>query len=187
MVLMPRRSMSARTVRRASALEWMSEMMAIMSKGSSSAQRGYFGGVKCRAADRSSPPSRTEYGRWRGRKRQRGREAWNVRKAFVLRGLRLVRGDLAVVVGFGWHGRGRWRPWSCRVSQRLELKMSCGIESMAMPIQKYKTCKRWNEPGHAHELTFSCFHRLPLLSRDRSREWFVAAVNRARAKYRFDL
>jgi len=58
---------------------------------------------------------------------------------------------------------------------------------MSRPIQKYKTCKRWNEPGHAHELTFSCFHRLPLLSRDRSREWFVKAVNRARANYRFDI
>jgi len=53
--------------------------------------------------------------------------------------------------------------------------------------EKYKTCKRWNEPGHAHELTFSCFRRLPLLSRDRTRTWFVEAVDRARVRHEFDL
>ncbi|MDA0835649.1 MAG: hypothetical protein O2955_13865 [Planctomycetota bacterium] len=30
-----------------------------------------------------------------------------------------------------------------------------------------------NEPGHAHELTFSCYHRLPLLSRERSCRWLA--------------
>jgi putative transposase len=32
----------------------------------------------------------------------------------------------------------------------------------------------------AHELTFSCFRRLPLLSRDRTRRWFVDAMENAR-------
>jgi putative transposase len=36
-----------------------------------------------------------------------------------------------------------------------------------------KRVRSYNEPGHAHELTFSCFHRLPLLSRDRTRQWFI--------------
>ncbi len=31
---------------------------------------------------------------------------------------------------------------------------------------------------HSHELTFTCYHRLPLLSRDRTRHWFVDALNR---------
>ncbi len=48
-----------------------------------------------------------------------------------------------------------------------------------------KTRKRFNEPGHAHALTFSCFRRQPFLAEDRSRLWFVDAVDRAREKHRF--
>ena len=36
-----------------------------------------------------------------------------------------------------------------------------------------KKVKLLNVPGDAHFSTFSCFHRLPLLSRDRTRHWFV--------------
>src|SRR5437762_1061620 len=48
-----------------------------------------------------------------------------------------------------------------------------------------KTCKRYNDPGHAHALTFSCFRRQAFLSKDRSRLWFIEAVDRARDKHRF--
>jgi putative transposase len=43
-----------------------------------------------------------------------------------------------------------------------------------------KRVRSYNEPGHAHELTFSCFHRLPLLRRDRTRLWFLEALEKAR-------
>ena len=43
-----------------------------------------------------------------------------------------------------------------------------------------KLLKTFNAPGHAHELTFSCFKRLPLLAKDRTRQWFVNALDRAR-------
>lgn len=43
----------------------------------------------------------------------------------------------------------------------------------------------FNDPGHAHELTFSCYHGYKLLSKDRSREWFIDALDRARRKHRF--
>jgi putative transposase len=43
-----------------------------------------------------------------------------------------------------------------------------------------KRVRSYNEPGHAHELTFSCFRRLPLLSRDRTRLWFLEALGTAR-------
>jgi putative transposase len=42
--------------------------------------------------------------------------------------------------------------------------------------------RSYNEPGHAHELTFSCFHRLPLLNRDRTRRWFEEALEAARQR-----
>ncbi len=50
-----------------------------------------------------------------------------------------------------------------------------------------KQCRRFDDPGHAHELTFSCYRRLPLLSRDRTRGWLVEAIDEARLRERFDL
>ena len=50
-----------------------------------------------------------------------------------------------------------------------------------------KRCRRYDEPGHAHELTFSCYRRLPLLSRDRTRGWLVEAIDEARSREKFDL
>jgi len=50
-----------------------------------------------------------------------------------------------------------------------------------------KACRRINEPGHAHSLTFLCFSRRPFLSKDRSRRWLVEAIDRAREKHAFDL
>jgi REP-associated tyrosine transposase len=36
--------------------------------------------------------------------------------------------------------------------------------------------RAYNDPGHAHELTFSCFRRLKMLAKDRSCEWLARAV-----------
>ena len=60
-------------------------------------------------------------------------------------------------------------------------------EGAAIPNPKLKTCKRFDIPGHAHELTFTCFHGLPLLSRDRARQWLVDAIGRARDRHEFDI
>ena len=46
--------------------------------------------------------------------------------------------------------------------------------------QHRKRVRTYNLPGHAHELTFSCFQRLPLLTKDRTRQWFIDAVKTAR-------
>jgi putative transposase len=43
-----------------------------------------------------------------------------------------------------------------------------------------KTRRAWNEPGHAHFLTYSCFRRWPLLTRERTRWWVIAALEHAR-------
>src|SRR5262249_4899113 len=50
-----------------------------------------------------------------------------------------------------------------------------------------KRCRRYDDPGHAHELTFSCYRRLPLLSRDRTGGWVVEAIERARRLEPFDV
>ncbi len=48
-----------------------------------------------------------------------------------------------------------------------------------------KTCKRYNNPGEAHALTFSCFRRQTFLGKGRSRNWLIDAINRAREKLAF--
>jgi putative transposase len=50
-----------------------------------------------------------------------------------------------------------------------------------------KKVRHFDEAGHAHFLTFSCYHRLALLSKDRSRRWLVDALAAARKKHGFDL
>ncbi len=44
-----------------------------------------------------------------------------------------------------------------------------------------------NVAGDAHFLTFSCFHRLPLLGNDRTRRWMVDAIAEAQTRFAFDL
>jgi putative transposase len=50
-----------------------------------------------------------------------------------------------------------------------------------------KTCKRYNEPGDIHELTFSCFQRRAFLSKDRTRFLLRDAILQAKEKHEFDL
>jgi REP element-mobilizing transposase RayT len=50
-----------------------------------------------------------------------------------------------------------------------------------------KRLKSYNTPGDAHELTFSCYRRLPLLSKDRTRRWFLEALDQARRRRNFYL
>ena len=51
-----------------------------------------------------------------------------------------------------------------------------------MPSHR-KTRKTYNTPGHVHELTFSCYRQLPLLNKDRSRQWLIEAMEKARSKH----
>lgn len=50
-----------------------------------------------------------------------------------------------------------------------------------------KTCVRFNDPGHAHALTFSCYHRRAFLDNDRSRQLFLNGLDLARTRHRFHL
>ncbi len=44
-----------------------------------------------------------------------------------------------------------------------------------------------NEPGHAHELTFTCFHSYPFLAAERTCQWLADEVNEARRQLDFAL
>ncbi|MEX2286159.1 MAG: hypothetical protein WD648_03655 [Planctomycetaceae bacterium] len=47
--------------------------------------------------------------------------------------------------------------------------------------------KNYNIPGHAHELTFSCYKRFRFLQADRTCYWMVDSINEARRDWQFDL
>ena len=47
--------------------------------------------------------------------------------------------------------------------------------------------KHYNEPGHAHLLTFSCYQGLPLLRNDTVKPWLSLSIDRATKGHAFDL
>jgi putative transposase len=50
-----------------------------------------------------------------------------------------------------------------------------------------KSVRHYDLPGDAHFLTFSCYHRLPLLGKDRTRKWLIDALTNARMRHGFHL
>ena len=50
-----------------------------------------------------------------------------------------------------------------------------------------KRLRRFDEPGHAHYLTFSCFREQRFLKSERACQWLVEAITETRAKMPFDL
>ncbi len=56
-----------------------------------------------------------------------------------------------------------------------------------MPLPHHKTCKRYDIPGQAHCLTFSCFARQPFFTRERTCTWMLEAMDRGRQRGLFHL
>ncbi|MBN2579455.1 MAG: transposase [Pirellulales bacterium] len=56
-----------------------------------------------------------------------------------------------------------------------------------MDVKHRKLCRRYDIAGDAHFLTYSCFHRLPLFSKDRTRTWMLRAFQLGREKNQYDL
>ncbi len=50
-----------------------------------------------------------------------------------------------------------------------------------------RTCHAINTPGEAHYLTFSCYKRRDFLARDRTRQYLIEAIEKARVTHAFDL
>jgi putative transposase len=50
-----------------------------------------------------------------------------------------------------------------------------------------KTLRRFHEPGDLHELTFSCYRRLPLLTNDGWRELLCRSIDKAIDRWNFRL
>lgn len=52
---------------------------------------------------------------------------------------------------------------------------------------KYKTRKSYNDPGHAHELTFTTYHRVPLFASEALCSLFLECLSEARKKHEFEI
>ncbi len=53
--------------------------------------------------------------------------------------------------------------------------------------QYRKSCKRYDEVGHVHYLTFSCFRRQPFLAGSLAPAWLAESINAARCAIPFSL
>src|SRR5688572_21252688 len=92
-------------------------------------------------------------------------------------------------MSFGWHGQVLLPVSSHQPHGQEYLPMPPKPESaMRKPDGTIrKELQHFNDSAHAHELTFSCRHRWPLLNKDRSRQWVIEALDLARAKYDLEL
>jgi putative transposase len=66
------------------------------------------------------------------------------------------------------------------------------LESSRFQVVKIRTTHRkrvrhYNEPGDCHELTFSCYRRMPLLTNDVWREMLSRSIDRAMDRHSFSL
>jgi len=63
----------------------------------------------------------------------------------------------------------------------------CGLYGAEMSAQRphRKSVKHYHEPGHFHELTFSCYRRMPLLTNDCWREDLARAIDNANREHKF--
>ncbi len=58
---------------------------------------------------------------------------------------------------------------------------------MQTETERRKKRKHYNIPGHAHYLTFSCYHRFDYLSDPESRSIFMEELDHARSELQFNL
>jgi len=56
-----------------------------------------------------------------------------------------------------------------------------------MPRRKHKTIKHYHEPGDLHELTFSCYRQMKLLTNDKWRGYLSRTIDDAGEQFRFNL
>jgi len=60
-------------------------------------------------------------------------------------------------------------------------------KSVKYSEKQYKALNHYNTLGHAHELTFSCYHRYDYLLDPIAYELFLSKLERSRKEYEFEL
>jgi putative transposase len=82
-------------------------------------------------------------------------------------------------IRMGAWGKGRRRPSELPISLRFVITGS--MKTICSHRRSY------NDAGHAHELTFSCYQQLPLLKSERTCLWLAKAIDAAHKQYKFDV
>jgi putative transposase len=83
-------------------------------------------------------------------------------------------------------GEGRTRTFATLLL--LHARSCCDImPGMRTPEGYRKLVKHYDDPGHAHYLTFSCFHNQRFLRSERACGWLLDAIRKAKAEVPFDL
>jgi putative transposase len=59
------------------------------------------------------------------------------------------------------------------------------LSGMSRPKRTHR--RNINEPGHAHVLTFSCYHGYKFLAAERTCQWLANAIDAARHRFNFAL
>ena len=75
--------------------------------------------------------------------------------------------------------------WGFPSVQPATLLRAAKIRFRAMAVRRHR--RNYNLPGHAHELTFSCYRNFPFLASERTCRWLADAIDAARAKHRYRL
>ena len=123
---------------------------------------------------KSGPPSNKSVGAIGGRKACRG--GW--RRS-------VERCPVPVSVGVYQCGRGVARR-SAASHTACTTRRPVGDRRLAIDYNRRTSRRRsFDEPGHAHELTFTCYHRYPFLKAERACTWLSGSIASARADLDF--
>ena len=104
------------------------------------------------------------------------------------------RGIWRVKTCFGWPGApahagspGTKRPHAltAHLDSSLYYRVRSAYCSFMRTRKRRGRQRHYNEPGHAHELTFSCFHGFPFLRADRTCSWLAESIEKARVALDF--
>src|SRR6266436_2334330 len=95
---------------------------------------------------------------------------------------------------WGWSLRKPQQPWHPRrpdailftADSCLAVRKTVSLAGMSRS-GKSRHRQSYDIPGHAHELTFSCYRRYPFLRAERTCVWLVEAIQEARAELGFSL
>ena len=101
---------------------------------------------------------------------------------------RIRMGDYRIV--FGWVAGGGWGRAQRAPSyqaQRAPSTLSYYPNSLSPIMNDYHHRRNHNVPGHAHELTFSCYRGYRFLQKERICRWLAESIDEARANWHFHL
>ncbi|MHC4401744.1 MAG: GTPase [Planctomycetota bacterium] len=102
--------------------------------------------------------------------------------------------DSADVILFVVDTRAGLAPLDDEVAKRLRAAATAGLSSsarcdtmftMSNAQPRRKRVRHYDDPGHFHELTFSCYHRMPLLTNDTWCEMLSSAIDRAFVRHQY--